>query len=459
MIEHFNDFLLPEPLLRGIEKAGWQRPMPVQAQVIPLAMEGHDLLVSAATGSGKTGAFLLPMMQRFADQPAPRAATRGLVLVPTRELARQVRAHFLALGGHTRLTAAVITGGENRGHQVADLRKNPDIIVATPGRLVEHLENGEIDLDDLEVLVLDEADRMLDLGFLDDVLSIIGATSARRQSLLFSATLHHRRLGAITDRLLREPRVIVVDAVRTEHPDISHQVLLSDDMEHKQHQLLWLLRHEDYAKALVFTNTRERAVQIGGVLQGEQVRAGILHGELDQRERKRVMGLLQRGEISVLVATDVAARGLDLPGMQRVINLDIPRSGDEYLHRTGRTGRAGEPGTAISLVAGPEWNRMESIQRYLGLSIETRSIDGLEARFRGPVKTKKPRAKPSGAKAPATKRGAGRAQTPADGAPKPKNRLRDRKNIGKRRKPSADTSGSPAKETGFAPPKRRDTDR
>jgi superfamily II DNA/RNA helicase len=230
-------------------------------------------------------------------------------------------------------------------------------------------------------------------------------------------------------------------------------------MEHKQRQLLWLLRHEDYAKALVFTNTRERAVQIGGFLQGEQVRAGILHGELDQRERKRVMGLLQRGEISVLVATDVAARGLDLPGMQRVINLDIPRSGDEYLHRTGRTGRAGEPGTAISLVAGPDWNRMESIQRYLGLTIETRTIDGLEARFRGPVKSKKPRAKPSGAKTPSAKRGAGRTQPPADDAPKPKNRLRDRKNIGKRRKPTSSTNAGATQEAGLAPPKRRDTDR
>jgi superfamily II DNA/RNA helicase len=452
MSDDFRAFLLPEPLLRGIDKAGWQRPTPVQAQVIPPAMDEVDLLVSAATGSGKTGAFLLPMMQRFVDRPAPRSATRGLVLVPTRELARQVQAHFLALGSYTRLTAAVVTGGENRGHQIADLRKNPDIIVATPGRLLEHIDTGEVDLNDLELLVLDEADRMLDLGFLDEVLAIINASSPRRQSLLFSATLHHRRLGYITDRLLREPRVIVVDAVREAHPDISHQVLLSDDMAHKRRQLLWLLRHEDYDKALVFTNTRERAVELGAFLVGEQVRAGVLHGELDQRERKRVMGLLQRGEISVLVATDVAARGLDLPGMQRVINLDVPRSGDEYLHRTGR---AGEPGTAITLVAGPDWNRMGSVERYLGLSIETRAIKGLEARFQGPAaKPKKPRARPPAAKSPAAKR---KARDAGDSAPKPKDRLRDRKNIGKRRKPSAKPEAA-GTEAGFAPPKRRRDD-
>jgi len=452
MSEHFSEFLLPEPLLRGIDKAGWQAPTPVQAQVVPPAMDEVDLLVSAATGSGKTGAFLLPMMQRFVDRPSPRSATRGLVLVPTRELARQVQAHFLALGSYTRLTAAVITGGENRGHQIADLRRNPDVIVATPGRLLEYIETGEVDLGDLEMLVLDEADRMLDLGFLDEVLAIINASSPRRQSLLFSATLHHRRLSYVTERLLREPQVIVVDPVREPHPDIGHQVLLSDDMDHKRRQLLWLLRHEDYDKALVFTNSRERAAEIGAFLAGEQVRTGVLHGELDQRERKRVMGLLQRGEIAVLVATDVAARGLDLPGMQRVVNLDVPRSGDEYLHRTGRTGRAGEPGIAITLVAGPDWNRMESIQRYLGLDVETRAIQGLEARFQGPA-TKKPRARPAAGKVSGKKRKAG--DSAGEGPGKPKNRLRDRKNIGKRRKPSSRHADGGGAEAGFEPPKRR----
>ena len=451
----FGPFLLPEPLLRGLDKAGWQQPTPVQQQVIPLAMDERDLLVSAATGSGKTGAFLLPMMQRFVDRPAPNTATRGLVLVPTRELARQVHDHFMALGSYTRLTAAVIIGGENRGHQVADLRRNPDIVVATPGRLVEHIDTGEAELGDLEVMVLDEADRMLDLGFLDEVLAVINASSPRRQALLFSATLHHRRLREITDPLLREPEVIVVDPVREAHPDITHQVLLSDDPAHKRRQLLWLLQNEDYDKALVFTNTRERAVETGAFLIGQQVRAGVLHGELDQRERKRVMGLLQRGEIAVLVATDVAARGLDLPGMQRVLNLDIPRSGDEYLHRTGRTGRAGEAGTAISLVAGPDWNRMESIQRYLGLTVETRTIAGLEARFQGPApKAKKPRTRAAAGK-PASKTRRARTGEGADAAPpKPKNRLRDRKNIGKRRKPSVKPD-APGKEAGFATPKRR----
>jgi len=455
MSEHFSDFLLPDPLLRGVDKVGWQRPTPVQVQVIPPAMAGRDLLVSAATGSGKTGAFLLPMMQRFSDQPAPRTGTRGLVLVPTRELARQVRDHFLALGSYTRLTVAVITGGEHRGHQVADLRRNPDLLIATPGRLLEHVDTGEADFSDLEVLVLDEADRMLDLGFQDPVQAIIAACSPQRQSLLFSATLRHRRLSAVTDPLLREPQVIVVDPPREAPADISHQILLSDDKDHKHRQLAWLLRHDDFAKALVFTNTREHAVETGAFLATEQVRAGVLHGELDQRERKRVMGLLARDDIDVLVATDVAARGLDLPGVQLVINLDVPRNGNEYLHRTGRTGRtgrAGEPGIAITLVAGPDWNRMESIQRYLGFEAETRVIDGVEARIRGPAsKSTKPRTKPKDKPRQPAKGASGETR-----APKPKNRLRDRKNIGKRRKPSSQQH-APGTEAGFEPPKRRGT--
>jgi superfamily II DNA/RNA helicase len=434
MNPQFSQFMLPEALVRGLEKAGFETPTPVQAQVIPLAQDGLDLLVSAATGSGKTAAFLLPIMQRLLSVRAPRSATRALILVPTRELARQIYIHFMRLASLTRLTAAVIIGGERHDRQLAALRRNPEILVATPGRLLESIQSGAADLRDLEVLVLDEADRMLDLGFAEDVLAIIGHTNPARQSLLFSATLHHRGLAAITDQLLRDPRVLVINPVREGHPDIAHQVILSDDTEHKQAQLLWLLQNEPAEKVLVFTNTRERAIALGPLLVGQGQRSVVLHGELDQRERNRVMGLVHGGQVRILIATDVAARGLDIPGVQLVVNFELARSGDDYLHRTGRTGRAGEKGLAIALVGPKEWNLMESIERYLGLEFQARAIPGLKAAFSGPGKRKGPRKSASKSRA-----------APAADKPRVKERERDRKAIGKRRQPT--TTG----EAGLAP--------
>lgn len=440
----FTEFLLPDALLRGLANEGYATPTPVQAAVIPLAMDGLDLLVSAATGSGKTAAFLLPIMQRLLDVQSRRSGTRALVLVPTRELARQIYIHFMRLGSYTRLAAGILTGGESKAHQIATLRKNPELLVATPGRLLEFLQSREADLGDLEILVLDEADRMLDMGFADDVLAIIGSCNPERQSLLFSATLNHRGLSGFTSQL-RDPQLVEINPIREQHPDIVHQMILSDGPEHKQRQLLWLLGHETYDKALVFTNKRESAVTLANYLVGQQQRVAYLHGELDQRERNRVMGLLHSGKVSVLIATDLAARGLDVPGVQLVINADLPRSGDEYLHRTGRTGRAGERGVALSLVSPQEWNRMESIARYLNLAVEQRSIEGLAGSFKGPVKRKG--AKPS----PAARKAKTAEKTEK---PKVKERLRDRKNIGKRRQPSTATSGT---EAGHAPLAKRPT--
>jgi len=448
----FDDLDLSEPLLRGVVKAGFEAQTAVQQQVIPAAMAGLDLLVSAATGSGKTVAFLLPIMQHLLDRRVAHDSARVLILVPTRELARQIHAHFIDVGGYTRLTAEVITGGENRRHQISALRRNPDILVATPGRLLEHLETGEAEIGELEHLVLDEADRMLDMGFAEQVFAILGHCPSKRQSLLFSATLQQSGLTGLAERLLRQPRTIVIDAVREPHPDITHQVLLSDDPEHKRNQLLWLLSHEQADKTLVFVNMRERAQQLGNWLIGQQQRCTVLHGELDQRERKRVMALFRDGSVGVLIATDVAARGLDVPGVQRVFNFDVPRSGDDYLHRTGRTGRAGAQGIAITLVSAQEWNRMEGIQRYLNLHVQQRAIDGLKARFKGPQSRGKPSKKKHG---PASQPKLAKQTHPKQTQPKEKDRLRDRKNIGKRRKPSADAASSTSTQAGFDSPKRR----
>jgi len=443
MNDSFDDFLLPDALMRGLRKAGFVQPTRVQQQVIPAALDGTDLLVCAATGSGKTAAFLLPIMERFLNAPSPYTATRALILVPTRELAHQIQDHFHQIGSYSRLTAGVITGGAPFGHQVATLRKNPEILIATPGRLLDHLKRGAAELGDLEVLVLDEADRMLDMGFAPDVLEIIGQINPTRQSMLFSATLRHKGLQPITDLLLKDPKVIVTDKVREQHPDITHQMLLADKPEHKRELLVRLLSDTEFVKALVFTNTREQASALGPILTARGQRTGVLHGELDQIERNRIMGLLRRGDISVLVATDLAARGLDISGMDLVVHFDVGRSGSDYLHRAGRTGRAGERGLSVSLVGPAEWNRMESIVRYLGLDIETRTLEGMEGKFKGPAK------RPG--KTPLGRKSEPKAQR-VKSAARPKDRHRDRKDKGKRRVPSGTGKGV---EAGHGPPKKK----
>ena len=498
MTTPFSAFDLPEPLLRGLDKLGFSEPTPVQRQVIPLANTGVDLLVTAATGSGKTLAFLLPMMRRFLAQPAPRKGIRALILAPTRELAYQIQEHFLQVGSYTRLTAGVIVGGVAAGRQVSALRRNPDILIATPGRLLDHLERGATDLADLEVLVLDEADRMLDMGFAPDVMQIIQCCNEERQSLLFSATLTRGGLQTFIDAALRDPRRVQVDYHRATPALIRHQRLLADDPDHKRTLLLAYLTHgttlgpaeegspgqpwpataspeaagprdgsgpasqahepgrsaeaapSPADKILLFTNTREQATALGHFLIGQGQRTAILHGELEQPERVRVLNLLREGRVRILVATEVAARGLDVPGMDLVINFEVPRSGSDYLHRAGRTGRAGLTGLAITLVSPPEWNRMESIERYLQLDLQPLRIPGLEGRFQGP------------SRAPSRSKSAGKKPTPrqtqaaASQMPKAKERHRDRKNIGKRRQPSSPRSGEV--EAGLTPLKRRESD-
>lgn len=438
----FEQLSLPDELLRGIGKSGFDEPTPIQSAVIPVALTGVDLMAAAATGSGKTAAFLLPMLARFVDEPSPRTATRGLVLVPTRELARQVLEHFLALACYTRLSAALIMGGEDPARQIKALRRNPELVIGTPGRLLEHLNRGVLDLGDLEVLVLDEADRMLDLGFAADVTHIISTSRPERQSMLFSATLERQGIAEMSKILLRDPELIRTDPARKAHADIRHQIVLADDTEHKHALLRALLETEPADKALVFTNTRAGADALGPVLIAAGQRAAVLHGELTQEERKRTLALLKNGQIRVLVATDVAARGLDLPGLDLVINFEAPHSGTDYLHRSGRTGRAGSTGIAITLVGPMDWKPMDSVMRFLDLEAERRIVDGLQGSFSGPSRGRR-------SKNPKKKTAARKGALAKTDKPKVKERLRDRKNKGKRRKPSSKTDGG--KDAGGSP--------
>lgn len=380
----FTELSLHERLLKALDKLAFSEPTPVQSKAIPAAMTKKDLLVSAETGSGKTAAFLLPMLHHFLENAAPNSGARALILAPTRELVRQIYKHFTELSAFTHVKATWIIGGETFKFQKAMLRKNPEIIIATPGRILEHLQKESLDLNDLEYLVLDEADRMLDMGLSEEVLSIVDRCNKARQTMLFSATLSRKGIREVADRVLTEPETVIVNTVRDQHEGITQQYLLADDIKHKDAMAVRLLHDREYQKALVFVNKRVDADRLGGFLRYKDLRAGVLHGDMDQDQRNHVMNLMRRGHIDVLVATDVAARGLDIAGVELVINYDMARKGDDYVHRIGRTGRAGETGTAVSMITSYEWNLKAAIERYIQVRFEPVKVKGLEGKYKGP---------------------------------------------------------------------------
>ena len=456
----FDAFHLHERLLKALDKLELKEPTPIQAAMLPSAMAGRDIQASAETGSGKTAAYLLPILHKMLEKEEPATATRALILLPTRELALQVDKHCRDLASFTQIKTCVLVGGTSYTEQKALLRKNTEFVIGTPGRVLEHMQKKTLVLDDLEFLVLDEADRMLDMGFREDVLSIVQACRRERQTSVLSATLEHAGIGRIANDVLREPEVIAIGTHRAEHAAITQQAILADDPGHKKQLTSWLLANSEYEKALVFTNTREHAAQMAVFLQSQRdkgkrdsgpwqgkdrskSRVACLHGELSQDERKRIMHWFRMGTVRILVATDVAARGLDVGGVDLVLNFELARSGDDHVHRVGRTGRAGNTGLAISLVAPQEWNLMCSIERYLGISFERRTIAGMEARFQGP-------AKKSGSKKRKTERPANKAKE----VPKAQQRHSFKKNIGKRRKPSGGAAVVPDS-AGQAPLKRK----
>jgi len=375
-------------LLTGLEQLEISEPTEVQALMLPLAMQGRDLQVCAETGSGKTLAYLLPILEKLLATEAPESATRALILVPTRELARQVfktAKHFCDL---TNLNAGLLTGGDDFKYQAAMLRKNPEIIFSTTGRLVDHLKRGSAELGDLEFLVLDEADRMLDMGFAEDMEMIVGQSSKDRQTFMLSATLRHEGIGRMAREMLNNAEEITTRTVKDQHEYIRQQRVLADDNAHKDRLLVWLLANETYDKAVIFVNKRIEVDRLNDFLRKHRNGIAMLHGEMTQDERNYVMQNLREGKRNILVATDVAARGLDVEGMDLVINYDLARKGDEYVHRIGRTGRAGKEGLAISLIGPSEWNLKASIERYLNQQMEARKIDGLEGSYKGPKKVK-----------------------------------------------------------------------
>nr|WP_218576372.1 DEAD/DEAH box helicase [Pseudomonas sp. SLFW] len=384
----FSQFALHERLLKAVAELNFVEPTPVQTAAIPLALEGRDLRVTAQTGSGKTAAFVLPMLNRLIGPAKVRVDIRALILLPTRELAQQTLKEVERFSQFTFIKAGLITGGEDFKVQAAMLRKVPDILIGTPGRLLEQLNAGNLDLKHVELLVLDEADRMLDMGFAEDVERLANECANRQQTMLFSATTGGSGLREMIGKVLNNPEHLQVNSVSELAPGTRQQIITADHNVHKEQVLNWLLANETYQKAIIFTNTRAMADRIYGRLVALEYKTFVLHGDKDQKDRKLAIDRLKQGGVKILVATDVAARGLDVDGLDMVINFDMPRTGDDYVHRIGRTGRAGAEGLAISLITHGDWNLMSSIERYLKQKFERRTIKEVKGTYTGPKKVK-----------------------------------------------------------------------
>lgn len=385
----FAQFALHERLLKAVAELNFVEPTPVQAAAIPPALEGKDLRVIAQTGSGKTAAFVLPLLNRLLGDgnSQQRVSIRALILLPTRELAQQTLKEVERFAQFTFLKAGLVTGGEDFKVQAAMMRKI-DILIGTPGRLIEHANAGNLPLNEVEVLVFDEADRMLDMGFAEDMERLCKECENREQTLLFSATTGGAALRDIIGKVLKDPEHLMLNSVSQLAEGTRQQIITADHDQHKEQIVQWLLANETFDKAIIFTNTRALADRIYGHLVAKEVKAFVLHGEKDQKDRKLAIERFKQGSSKVLVATDVAARGLDIDGLDLVINFDMPRSGDEYVHRVGRTGRAGGEGLAISLITHNDWNLMSSIERYLKQQFERRVIKEVKGTYTGPKKVK-----------------------------------------------------------------------
>jgi len=375
----FSELGLDPLVLQSVLEAGYENATPVQMQAIPAALTGRDLLVSSHTGSGKTAAFLLPSIQRLLAEPAVKSiGPRVLVLTPTRELALQVEKSAMKYGkALRRFRTACLVGGAPYGLQLKRLSTPVDVVVATPGRLIDHLERGKIDFSRLEVLVLDEADRMLDMGFVDDIHAIAARCPESRQTLLFSATLDGV-VGNLARELTKDAQRIEIEAAPKQEAKIEQRLLYADNMDHKMRLLDSLLRDIDLTQAIVFAATKKSAEEISDMLADSGFAADSLHGDMQQGQRNRALQRLRDNRTKVLVATDVAARGIDVAGISHVINFDLPRQAEDYVHRIGRTGRAGRTGIAVSLVGMREGGLVKAIERYTGNRIDVHTLPGLE---------------------------------------------------------------------------------
>ncbi|WP_194437411.1 ATP-dependent RNA helicase SrmB [Vibrio fluminensis] len=389
MIKNFAELDLDPNLLSAIEEMGFKRPTQVQAQAIPQALDGRDILASAPTGTGKTAAFVLPALQYLQDFPRRKPGpARVLVLTPTRELAMQVADQARALAKNTKLNIFTITGGVQYQEHADILATTQDIVVATPGRLMEYIQAERFDCRAIEWLILDEADRMLDMGFGPTVDRLSQECRWRKQTLLFSATLEGKGVEGFTADLLKDPAEIDAEPSRSERKKITQWYHRADNAEHKL-ALLKKIITEQAERSIVFLKTRERLAELRTELEKAQIPCAWIQGEMPQDRRNNAIARFRDGSVNVLLATDVAARGIDLPDVSHVINYDMPRSADVYLHRIGRTARAGKKGNAISIVEAHDQQMLDRVARYVKEDIKERFIKEMRPTHKKPVFKKK----------------------------------------------------------------------
>jgi len=370
----FNALGLRSSLLRGIDDLGFTTATPIQTDAIPPALEGRDVLACAATGSGKTAAFLLPILERLADKP--RGTTRALVLAPTRELAIQILADFEDLAKHTEMRGAAVYGGVGMNPQIEAFRDGVDIVMATPGRLLDHFQRGNAPLKGLEVLVLDEADRMLDMGFLPDIRRVLKHVPRPQQTLFFSATMPPA-IEKLTRELLTNP-VTVALQIKAQPASGVTQTVYPVAKSDKTRLLIELLKREGIYDALVFTRTKHGANRLTKKLNKSGVTAERIHGNRSQNQRTKALAGFKRGDFQVLVATDIASRGIDVEELGHVVNFDLPNVPEDYIHRVGRTGRAGETGDAFSFVTPDCEADLAKIERAIGTTLQRKTVEGFD---------------------------------------------------------------------------------
>ncbi len=377
----FTDLGLAEPLLRAVREQGYDTPTPIQVQAIPVVLQGGDLMGGAQTGTGKTAGFTLPMLHRLASQPQKkdakgRVAIRALILTPTRELAAQVEESVRTYGKYLPLTSMVMFGGVGMQPQVDKLRRGVDILVATPGRLLDHHQQRTLDLSHVEIFVLDEADRMLDMGFIHDIKKVLAALPAKKQSLLFSATFSDE-IKALADKLLNQPVLIEV-ARRNQTAETIAQKVHPVGRERKKDLLAHLIKQGDWHQVLVFTRMKHGANRLTEFLNEQGISAMAIHGNKSQGARTKALADFKTNDLQVLVATDIAARGIDIDMLPHVVNFELPNIPEDYVHRIGRTGRAGATGEAISLVCLDEEIFLRDIERLIKRPIPSEVVPGFE---------------------------------------------------------------------------------
>jgi len=386
---------LSAPIIKATEICGYNTPTPVQSRCIPDILKRKDMVVSAQTGTGKTAAFVLPSLHLISlNKTIPqksKARPRVLILTPTRELASQITTAASKYGKFLQFSIISLVGGMSYPQQIRNLSRPVDIIVATPGRLLDHMRNRRVDLSGIEILIFDEADRMLDMGFIDDVKTIAKATPPQRQTLLFSATVDNK-LDNIIRQLLKNPVRIDLSPEKMAPAKIKQELYMTDNENHKSRLLHHFLSDKNVYKAIIFTSTKINADKLARQLREKNYSAAALHGDLKQNVRTRTLDQLRQGRVQFLVATDVAARGIDVSDITHVFNYDLPKFSEDYVHRIGRTGRAGKTGIAISFALPTDSRHVKSIERYTGQPLQQTIIEGLEPtkRFSDAPKAKRP---------------------------------------------------------------------